>query len=42
VRSLNAATGNWQLIYRLARRFTLRLQTGEENAIALIWTWRWQ
>lgn len=40
-RGLNAATGSWQLIYRIARRFTLRLQTGEENALDLIWTWRW-
>jgi translocation and assembly module TamB len=41
-RSLNAATGNWQLIYRIAQRFTVRMQSGDENAIALIWTWRWQ
>ena len=40
-RGLNVATGSWQLVYRIARRFTLRLQTGEENALDLIWTWRW-
>jgi len=40
-RSLNATTGSWQLIYRLARRFTLRMQTGEDNAVDLIWQWRW-
>jgi translocation and assembly module TamB len=41
-RSLNAATGNFQLIYRIAQRFTVRSQSGSENSISLIWTWRWQ
>ncbi|MEO7852302.1 MAG: translocation/assembly module TamB domain-containing protein [Rubrivivax sp.] len=41
-RSLNAATGNFQLIYRIAQRFTVRAQSGSENSISLIWTWRWQ
>src|SRR6185436_3747961 len=41
-RSLNATTGNWQLIYRIARRFTLRAQAGADSAVDLIWTWRWQ
>lgn len=41
-RSLNAATGSFQLIYRLAQRFTLRAQSGEDNSLDLIWTWRWQ
>ncbi len=41
-RSLNATAGNWQLIYRLARRFTLRAQSGLENSLDVIWTWRWQ
>ncbi len=40
-RSLNSAAGNWQLIYRLAQRFTLRLQAGIDNSVDLIWTWRW-
>jgi translocation and assembly module TamB len=40
-RSINAATGNWQLIYRVAQRFTLRAQSGEDNAIDAIWSWRW-
>lgn len=40
-RSLNATGGNWQLIYTLARRFTLRLQAGVDNAADLIWSWRW-
>ena len=39
---LNATGGNWQLIYRIARRFTLRAQAGSDNAVDLIWTWRWQ
>ncbi|MCO5976789.1 translocation/assembly module TamB domain-containing protein [Ideonella oryzae] len=40
-RSINAATGNWQLIYRAAQRFTLRAQSGEDNAVDAIWSWRW-
>ncbi|RZI84627.1 MAG: hypothetical protein EOP38_08405 [Rubrivivax sp.] len=39
-RSLNATAGNWQLIYRLAQRFTLRAQAGQDNALDLIWSWR--
>ena len=41
-RSLNATTGSWQLIYRIAQRFTLRAQSGEENAVDLIWQWKWE
>jgi translocation and assembly module TamB len=40
-RNLNATGGNWQLIYRLARRFQVRAQAGEDNALDLIWQWRW-
>jgi translocation and assembly module TamB len=40
-RGFNAAAGSWQLIYRAARRFTLRAQSGEESAVDVIWTWRW-
>ena len=39
--SLHATTGTWQLVYRVAQRFTLRAQSGSENAVDLIWTWRW-
>jgi translocation and assembly module TamB len=41
-RSLQATTGNWQLIYRIAQRFTLRAQSGLDNSLDLIWTWRWE
>ena len=41
-RSLNATTGTWQLIYRIAQRFTLRAQSGEDNSLDVIWTWRWK
>lgn len=41
-RSLSTTAGNWQVIYRLAQRFTLRAQSGQENSLDLIWTWRWQ
>ncbi|MEO8058947.1 MAG: translocation/assembly module TamB domain-containing protein [Burkholderiales bacterium] len=41
-RGLNATTGSWQLIYRIAQRFTLRAQSGLDNSLDLIWTWRWQ
>jgi len=40
-RGLNATTGNWQLIYRVAQRFTLRAQSGDDNALDLIWVFRW-
>ncbi|MGL6111753.1 MAG: translocation/assembly module TamB domain-containing protein, partial [Rubrivivax sp.] len=35
-RGLNATTGNWQLIYRIAQRFTIRAQSGDSNSIELI------
>ncbi len=41
-RGVNATTGTWQLIYRIAQRFTLRMQSGLENALDVIWTWRFQ
>ena len=40
-RSLSATAGSWQLIYRIAQRFTLRAQTGQDNSLDVIWTWRW-
>lgn len=40
-RSVNATTGTWQLIYRVARRFTLRAQSGGDNSVDMIWSWRW-
>lgn len=40
-RGVNATTGTWQLIYRVAQRFTVRAQAGEDNALDAIWTWRW-
>jgi translocation and assembly module TamB len=39
-RSVNATAGTFQLIYRVAQRFTLRAQSGLENSLDLIWTWR--
>lgn len=41
-RGLNATSGSWQLIYRIAQRFTLRAQSGADNSLDLIWSWRWQ
>ncbi len=41
-RGLNATTGSFQLIYRVAQRFTLRAQTGDDNSLDVIWTWRWR
>jgi translocation and assembly module TamB len=40
-RGVNSTIGSWQLIYRIAQRFTLRAQSGEDNALDVIWTWRW-
>ena len=41
-RGVNATTGTWQLTYRIAQRFTLRAQSGLENSLDIIWTWRFQ
>lgn len=41
-RSLSQTAGTWQLIYRVAQRFTLRAQSGEDSSLDAIWTWRWQ
>jgi translocation and assembly module TamB len=41
-RGLNTTTGTWQLIYRIAQRFTLRGQQGRENSLDMIWSWRWE
>jgi translocation and assembly module TamB len=40
-RGLNATTGTWQLIYRVAQRFTGRAQSGLDNSLDMIWTWKW-
>jgi translocation and assembly module TamB len=40
-RSLNETVGTWQLVYRIAQRFTLRAQSGLDNSLDAIWTWRW-
>jgi translocation and assembly module TamB len=41
-RGVNAIAGNWQLKYRIAQRFTLRVQSGLDNSLDVIWTWRFQ
>jgi translocation and assembly module TamB len=40
-RSVNAAAGTWQLIYRIARRLTVRAQSGDDQSLDMIWSWRW-
>jgi len=40
-RSVNTTTGSWQLIYRIAQRFTVRAQSGADNSLDFIWQWRW-
>ncbi len=37
--SLDATGSSWELIYKIARRLTVRVQTGEATAVDLIWTW---
>ena len=39
--SLDATGGSWELVYKIAKRFTVRLQTGESTAVDFIWTWLW-
>ena len=38
---LNATSGNWQLIYRLAQRFHCGPRPGWTTRVDLIWAWRW-
>jgi translocation and assembly module TamB len=40
-RSVNAAAGTWQLVYRIARRLTVRAQSGDDQSLDMIWSWRW-
>ena len=40
-RGLNATTGSFQFVYRIAQRFTLRAQSGLDNSLDLVWAWRW-
>lgn len=40
-KGLSAAGGTWSLLYRIAGRTTLRARTGVENAVEVIWSWRW-
>ena len=40
-RNLTATSGNWQLIYSLAQRLTVRAQAGDDNAVDFILSWRW-
>lgn len=42
-RGLNATTGSWQLIYKLAQRFTLRARASEvQQGLDVIWQWKWE
>ncbi len=40
-RGLKATTGTLQLIYRISNSLNIRAQSGEESAIDLFWTLRW-
>ena len=41
-RGVNSTAGTWQLIYRIAQRFTLRAQSGLDNSLDVIWVLRAQ
>ena len=41
-RGVNSSSGTWQLIYRIAQRFTLRAQSGLDSSLDVIWVWRTQ
>ena len=41
-RGLESTVGTWQLIYRVARQITVRASAGADNAVDVIWTWRWK
>lgn len=38
---INTAMGTVQLIYRLGQTVTVRAQSGGENSLDVIWSWRW-
>jgi translocation and assembly module TamB len=38
-RSVSATEGTWQVIYRAARRFTLRAESGVDQSLDAIWVW---
>jgi translocation and assembly module TamB len=40
--SLNATGGSWELVYKIAKKLTVRVQTGETTAVDLVWSWLWQ
>jgi translocation and assembly module TamB len=40
-RGVNTSTGTWQVVYRIAQRLTVRAQSGSDNSLDAIWTWRW-
>ena len=42
-RGLNATTGTWQLMYKVAQRFTLRAQANDyQQGLDVIWQWKWE
>ncbi len=41
-KGMTAAGGTWQLLYRVAGRTTLRARAGVDNAVDVIWSWRWE
>ncbi len=41
-RGVNTSTGTWQVIYRVAQRLTVRAQSGSDNSLDMIWSWRWK
>ena len=40
-RGLSTTGGNVALLYRVAGWFTVRARTGSDNAVDVIWRWRW-
>jgi translocation and assembly module TamB len=40
--NLNTSTGSFQVTYRIAQRFVMRMQSGIDRSIDLIGTWRWE
>jgi translocation and assembly module TamB len=40
-KGLSAAAGSWALLYRIAGRTSVRARTGVDNAVEVIWSWRW-
>jgi len=39
-RGVNATVGTWEIVYRVARQFKVRLESGLSQSLDALWTWK--